>query len=440
MPTDPKLPPQCPESEKVALGVLLIGGQRGHDLFDELSEDDFATYHHVVIFRAMVAARRKTIQAGRPEFKAEMAAAKTWEDGRTAAYFGEAAAAAVHAADVPGHLEIVREKATARRMLGVLVEIQGWILDNVMSVRDIVAHFETDIFRAAEIRQRKDLIPLQAAVAGAMRDLDDRRKPDGKRPISTGFLDLDRAIVEGWRGGQFVVCGARPGVGKTALALSLALAAAKGGTPVLFCSLEMRASELAARVLAMESYVALNHILGTATIDGARMQRLLRAQDDSTSPLFIDDEPSQTMASISAVARRAAKRHGVGMVIVDYLQLIQHEGGKGEPLHVRVGNTSRQMKLLARQLDVPVLCLAQLNRESEGRTGNRPQLSDLRDSGNIEQDADTVILLHAQPYPNGAEVQQITACIDKQRSGPRGDVTLDYRRPVVRFENRSYNN
>ncbi len=322
-------------------------------------------------------------------------------------------------------------------MLRVLDEIRGWILDGVMPVREIISHFESDIFRASEIRQRKELITLEHAVRNAMIDLGDRRKPDGKRPISTGFADLDGALVEGWRGGQFIVCGARPGIGKSSLALSHSLAAAKAGTPVLFFSLEMRASELASRVLAMEALVSLNHILGTYDIDSARMERLIQAQDRSTCPVLIDDEPCQTMSSISAVSRRAVKRHGVGLIVVDYLQLIQLEG-KGDRHDVQVGAISRQMKLLARQLDVPIICLAQLNRESEKRNGGRPQLSDLRDSGNIEQDADTVMLLWGQPYADGSEVQQVTVCIDKQRSGPRKDVVLDYRRPCVRFENRSH--
>ena len=430
--------PHSPASEKVVIGALLIPGQRAQDLFEELTEDDLYEYRNVTIFRAMIAARRKTIHAARDEFKAEMKAVGTWEDGKTPTYFAEAIAAAMHAADVPGHVETVREKATARRMLNLLSEIQGWIIDGVMPIDQIVAHFETDIFKAAAVKQKKELTTAHAAIGEALGELDGRVTGSLPRPVPTGFHEIDTALVGGWRGSQFAVLGARPGLGKTALALALALNAAKAGNASMLFSLEMKSSELGERLVAMESGVPISIVRGSSRPDEATMRKLIGAHDGMSAPLLIDPEPCQTYASIAAATRRAVKRHGVKFVIIDYLQLIEHHGDKGESHTLKVGHTSRNFKLLSRQLDITILALSQLSRESERRGDGRPILSDLRDSGSLEQDADIVMFLWGKDYEGGSEVRPITLCLYKQRSGQTGDIELDYRRPVVRFENRRH--
>lgn len=428
----------APASEKATIGALLIPGDRSQELAESLDEVDFQDYRNVTILRAVVAARRKTPLAGRLEFIAEMKEAKTFEEGKTPLYFTEAIIAASGAADVAAHIEAVREKSTARKILRLTTEIQGWIIDGVMPMAQIVAHFETDIFKAAELKQRKELTTAHAAIGEALTELDGRVSGTLPLPVSTGFHEVDKALVGGWRGSQFAVLGARPGLGKTALALALGLNAAKAGSPSMLFSLEMKASELGERLVAMESGVPISIVRGSSRPDEATMKKLVVTHDGMSAQFLIDPEPCQTFASIAATVRRAVKRHGIKFVIIDYLQLIEHHGDKGDSHTLKVGHTSRNLKLLSRQLDIPILALSQLSRESEKRGDGRPILSDLRDSGSLEQDADIVMFLWGQDYAGGAEVRRITLCLYKQRSGKTGDIDLDYRRHVLRFENQGH--
>ncbi len=433
-----KLRPQNPASEKIALGAILIPGERSQDTFDQFEEEHFFDYRNLTIFRAMALARRKTIHAGRDEFEAEMRTAKTWEDNRTGAYFTEAVAAALDAADFADHIEKVHEKAMARRALRLLDEIRSYIVESVMPVRDVIAHFENDIFKIAESKSKThSLVTLHDAQKQILDEIDNQDLSSEKPPIPTGFLELDQKLLDGWKTGDVIVCGARPGVGKSSLALSFALNAAKTGTPALFFALEMRASALARRAFSMESGVPLRHIQPGRTIDTGTIKKLLETHDRKTAaPLYFDDSARQTVESIAAISRRAVARHGVGFIAIDYLQLIDHGRGK-EQQYLKIGNTTRELKILARQLGVPILYLSQLNRECENREGGRPLKSDLRDSGNIEQDADTILLLWPQDAEEDDDHQRVIVCIDKQRNGPQGEVTLNYSRPHTRFENRT---
>ena len=228
---------------------------------------------------------------------------------------------------------------------------------------------------------------------------------------------------------------ARPSVGKSAIALNFALHALRQ-VPVLFFSQEMSRTELANRALAFAASVPLHAISGTRHPTAEEVKLLVdAAQAREECELWIDDRPNLSASEVARSVRRAMRRRNVGLVVVDYLQRMKHDRNAGETTTRQVGETAKQMKTLARACKVPVICLAQLNREVEGRGDGKPKLSDLRDSGEIEQEADIVMLLHPhQPNPADPTTQQIDVLVEKQRNGPKSAVTLDYRRPFTRFE------
>jgi replicative DNA helicase len=250
--------------------------------------------------------------------------------------------------------------------------------------------------------------------------------------LSSGLAEMDN-LTAGWQRGEVALVGARPATGKTAFALQLTQhAAVEEGVPTLFFSLEQSRLELAARLLCARAGVDAQRLRrGELTPD--EIKRLAEAADIlRQAPLFIDDSPSQRVLHIAARARRRKQRDGLGLVVIDYIQLIEPDNRR-DPRHEQVGSISRRLKQLAKELDVPLLVLAQLNRSSEERTGHRPRLADLRESGSLEQDADTVLLLHRPDSPDPDERDNLEVIVAKQRNGPVGTVTLRFERALMRF-------
>lgn len=433
-----RLPPHSREAEAGVLGALLREGLAADGTFGELTPDDFYYDAHQKIFRVFrdYAAAGKTFDL--VTCFEELVTRKEQADVGGAGFLADLYDAMPTAANLEYHADIVRERAVRRRLIHAACELTRDAYDGAAPAADLLERFYESALSTA--RTGKDPVTLTAALRQVMDGIDERNRPGGKRPLTTGFDALDN-VLGGFRGGEFVLVGARPSVGKSALALALLLAAAEAGTPGLMFSLEMSAEEMASRVLAMKAEVPLNQIRGRLDDEKATARRLLDAVDRTRLPVWIDDRADHTVASIAGVCKRAVRRHRVGLVVIDYLQLLKHEGGKNDPQHVRVGDTSRRLKLLARTLDVPVVCLAQLNRESTTRTDGRPMLSDFRESGNLEQDCDVALLLWPVAPPEGPAavgpppaVQEVRICVEKQRNGPRTVVPLDYRRAFTRFE------
>jgi replicative DNA helicase len=257
--------------------------------------------------------------------------------------------------------------------------------------------------------------------------------------VETGFVDFDQ-MTGGLQKSELIILAARPSMGKTALAMNMAEYAALNGTPVLFVSLEMSAIELGDRLLCSFARVNGNRLRNGTITHEERRKLVNAAAQISQAPLFIDDAPSRTMTEIAANARRLKRRSGLGVVIVDYLQLIDPDNPR-DPRQEQVAKISRRLKGLARELDVPVLCLAQLNRQVESTHSNKPQLSHLRESGAIEQDADVVMFVHREEYymTNEEDREQVRGQADllirKQRNGPTGDVKLTWSHEFTRFDN-----
>ena len=281
---------------------------------------------------------------------------------------------------------------------------------------------------------------LPQLVAKALAELDERQANGVAAGHQTGFNDLD-ILLGGLRPGQLVVLGARPGSGKTALALAFLVALCRNnGVPAYFSSLEMPNTEIVHRLLAMATGVSLHRITRAKLNmqDAEALAGAVRPNVYGQTKLYIDDSPHANTLRLHAQTRRMVRRYGVQMLAVDYLQLLQPADPRENRVQ-QVGKMTRELKLVARDCNIPVLLLSQLNRQSEDRGDTRPKLSDLRESGSIEQDADAVILLHVPPgQGDELECWRVNAIVAKNRNGPTGEVPLVFRRPVVRFESAAW--
>jgi replicative DNA helicase len=430
------MPPHNLGAERAVLGAMLRYPPAAADAAHLLQAEHFYADHHQKIFRAIVFLWHagKTVDL---TTVSERLHQLNQDDGDTPAYLGELWDSAPTAVGMEDHAQIVRDRATARMLLHACAEIMRHVGDGRMPSDDALALAEREIF-AVSAQSRKDAIVLRDAINRA-RDRIDERVTGARsvRGIPSGWDTLD-AITAGLQPAEFTICAARPSTGKTAWAVNLAHhVALEQNVPVLFASLEQQVEELAERFMCLESGTN-SHLLRRGYLRHEDTARLISASETlSDVPIYIDDCPQQTMLHISGMARRYRMRHNIGLLIVDYLGLIEPEVGK-QSREREVATISRRLKQLARELKIPVVALAQLNREPEKNKGDRPKLSHLRDSGSQEQDADVVLLLHRpvinEPTREPALVEPITVIIAKQRNGPTGEIELSFRKDCMRFE------
>jgi replicative DNA helicase len=302
-------------------------------------------------------------------------------------------------------------------------------------VDELVNAAQAEVYAVTERRTSEDYQPLSAIIEGAIDEIEaSSHRGDGLTGIPTGFADLDR-LTNGFHGGQMIVIAARPAVGKSTLGLDIARSAAiHHKLPSVIFSLEMGRNEITMRLLSAEARIPLQN-MRKGTMREEDWTRLARTMGDvSDAPLFIDDSPNMSLMEIRAKCRRLKQKHGLKLVIVDYLQLMT-SGKRVESRQQEVSEFSRALKLLAKELEVPVIALSQLNRGPEQRTDKKPQMSDLRESGSIEQDADMVILLHREDMyekesPRAGEADFIVA---KHRNGPTDTITVAFQGHYSRF-------
>lgn len=428
-------PPQSVTAERQVLAAMFNSAGCRDDIFGRVRPEDFYLDAHQRIMRSAA----KLFAGGHPPDMAAVAEELS-RTGQLADVGGAKYLAEVWETNPTGigweyFASQVLETAGRRRLILACTEAARDAFDGTQSATELLADHERRVFSLGEsCGDRSDPVPLTEALREAIGAIDDRLAGRGERPIPTGFQSLDQ-VIGGFRRGQLVVIAARPSDGKSAIALAFALNALRH-VPALFFSQEMSRVELSNRVLAMRASVPLHAVDGTKPLTDAEIARLLRAADERTAnELHIDDRSHLTAAEVTRKTRWAIRRHGVRMVVVDYLQRMSHDRRSGETTTRQVGDTAKAMKTLARTCDVPVICLAQLNRKPAERNDGRPKLSDLRDSGEIEQEADVVMLLHPQPpHPSEPGKQVVEVLVEKQRNGPKSTVSLDYRRPFTRFE------
>ncbi len=433
-----RLPPHSPEAERCVLGSMLReNGVIGDVLQIITSEETFYADAHQKIFCAV----RDLYDSGKPVDAVILAERlkeqKHIEDIGGYAYLGELWDAAPTAANAEHYARIVRDKAIVRNLIHASTEILRDSYDQVMSADNLLENAERKILDIAEQGITGETFTLSQVLTETYDRIDKRQLHDQLTTsgVPTGYIDLDN-ITAGLQNSELVILAARPSVGKTALCMNIIRhVVVEEGEPAFLVSLEQSRIELAERLLCCQARVD-SHRLRKGHVSGNDMQKLIEAGGTlKTAKLFIDDSPGQGMLRIAANARRLKLRHGIKLVAIDYLQLIEPDNRR-DSRQEQVAAVSRRLKFLARELQIPVLALAQVNRSSEDRQDHRPRLADLRESGSIEQDADTVMMLHRpELYEPGQHEGVVEVLIAKQRNGPTGEVTLTFLKQFMRFEN-----
>jgi replicative DNA helicase len=432
-----RLPPQSREAERSVLGSLLRENGVIGDVLQIIRADNFYLDAHQKIFQAIVALYDKGHPVDLVTLAELLQQQKQIEDVGGYAYLAELWDAAPTAANAEYYARIVRDKGLVRHLIHASTEILRDAYDQSQPADEMLESAERKILDIAQLGITGQTITLQDALREAYDRIDSRHDKDQMSisGLATGYLDLDE-ITAGLQNSELVIVAARPSVGKTAFALNLARhIAVEEKAPVFFVSLEQSRIELAERLLCCQAQVD-SHKLRKGHLGSGDMDKLTGAADYlRQSHLFIDDSPGQGMLRIAANARRLMLRQKIRCVMIDYLQLIEPDNRR-DPRQEQVAQISRRLKFLARELKIPVVALAQLNRGVEDRQSHEPRLADLRESGSIEQDADTVMLLHRpEMFEPGQHEGTVEIIVAKQRNGPTGKVTLTYVKQFMRFEN-----
>ncbi|GHF69730.1 replicative DNA helicase [Streptomyces thermodiastaticus] len=432
-----RVPPQDLEAEQSVLGGMLLSKEAIADVVEILKGHDFYKPAHETIYQAILDVYARGEPADPITIAAELT--KRGEINRVggASYLHSLVQAVPTAANAAYYAEIVHDRAVLRRLVeaGTRITQMGYAADD--DVDEIVNRAQAEIYAVTEQRTSEDYLPLGDIMEGALDEIEAIGSRSGEMTgVPTGFTDFD-ALTNGLHPGQMIVIAARPAMGKSTLALDFARTAAiKHNLPSVIFSLEMGRNEIAMRLLSAEARVALHHMRsGTMTDDDwTRLAR--RMPDVSAAPLYIDDSPNLSMMEIRAKCRRLKQRNDLKLVVIDYLQLMQSGSTRrAESRQQEVSEMSRNLKLLAKELEIPVIALSQLNRGPEQRTDKKPMVSDLRESGSIEQDADMVILLHREDAyekesPRAGEADLIVA---KHRNGPTATITVAFQGHYSRF-------
>jgi replicative DNA helicase len=341
------------------------------------------------------------------------------------------------AANASFYAKIVQEKATLRRLVEVGTRIAQLGYANEGEVTDLVNTAQEDVYRVTQSGTGEDYVALSDSIEAAIAEIEAAQDSNGDLVgVPTGFTELD-ALTNGFHPGQLIIVAARPAMGKSTFALDVARnAAIAQNKSTLFFSLEMGRAEIAMRMLSAESSIPLQSMRkgNIADSDWTKLAQVRGRINDA--PLYIDDSPNMTLVEIRAKCRRLSQRVGLKMIVIDYLQLLT-SGKKVESRQQEVSEFSRALKLLSKELNIPVVALSQLNRQAEQTKDKKPELSHLRESGSLEQDADVVVLLHRESmgdsdHPRAGEADLILA---KQRSGPTGIVTVAFQGHYSRFVN-----
>lgn len=431
-----RTPPHDLLAEQSVLGGMMLSPDAVADVYGVLRSVDFYVPKHEVIYEAVM----ELYSHGEPtdEIAVSDQLTKTGNLQRAggAAHLHTLTTIVPTAANAGYYAEIVAEKALLRRLVGAGTRIvqMGYAAEGDAS--DLVNTAQAEIYGVTGMASSADYVPLSAAMNDAIQEIERAQTLEGGMTgVPTGFRELDE-MTNGFAGGQMIIIAARPAMGKSTLALDVARGAAvNASAATVFFSLEMGRSEIATRLLAAEASIPMGR-LRKGDLDQRDWTKLAATQSRiNDAPLFLDDSPNLTLAEIRAKCRRLKQRNDLRMVVIDYLQLLT-SGKRVENRQQEVSEFSRALKLLAKELDVPVVALSQLNRASEQRADKMPAISDLRESGSLEQDADMVILLHRESvyekdHPRAGEADFILA---KQRNGPTGTVTVAFQGHFSRFQ------
>ena len=433
------LPPHNLEAEESILSAVLFDNSTLLDLLDTLTPDDFYHKHHQVIFTAIAELFTDNQPIDLVTLTNRLQETNKLKQAGGAAYLASLVSSIPLAVNVKYYAKIVYDKACLRKLIKNSQSIVQRCFEDGGDVDEVIDFAESSVFEVSENKIKPSFYPLSKVIDESLHAIEDRQ---GHRSlitgVETGFTRLDR-MTSGFQKSDLIILAARPSMGKTAFALNLARnAAVKANVPTAVFSLEMSKEQLSMRMLCSEARVDSN-VVRTGFFKPDDWNRLTDAATLLMSaPIFIDDSADISALEVRAKTRRLKMDHDIGLIIIDYLQLMKTRQS-GERRDLEISEMSRSLKNLAKELDLPVIALSQLNRKLEERSDKRPQLSDLRESGALEQDADVVAFIYRDEVYNKDEnaVSKGTAelIIAKQRNGPTGTVPLTFLNKYTRFEN-----
>ncbi len=443
--TDPraerlKIPPQSIEAEQSVLGGLMLDNRCLDQIADKVNEKDFYRREHRLIYRAICSLCEENSPADVITVSEQLQHQGELEGAGGLAYLGALAKNTPSTANVSAYADIVRERSIMRQLLHVASEITGSVYEpEGRNTIELLDHAERNILAISDegSRRRGGFQPLTKLLSLAVDRIDKLYHSDSPLSgIPTGFSDLDQ-LTSGLQESDLIIVAGRPSMGKTSLAMNIAESVAVGQkTPVAIFSMEMQGEQLAMRMLSSMSRINTHRIRTGQLIDEDWPRVTSTMSLLSQAPIFIDDSPGLTPLELRSRARRLKREHGLGLILVDYLQMMEayesHENRATEISHI-----TRALKNLAKELNIPLIAMSQLNRSLEQRPNKRPVMSDLRESGSIEQDADVILFIYRDEVYNEDSVDKGTAeiIIGKQRNGPLGTVRLTFLGQYTKFEN-----
>lgn len=437
-PTIDRIPPHNDEAERSVLGAILLEPEALITASEIILPTDFYKIGHQKIFDAMLALSDRGEPVDVVTVTEQLSATQELENVGGMSYLAELATAVPTSAHVEQYAKIIEEKSTLRRLIRTAADIieDGYTRED--EVEEVVAQAEARMMEVSNRKNSRDFRSIDDVLVETFANIEVLHQHQGEvTGIPTGFDDLDK-ITAGFQRNDLIIVAARPSVGKTAFALNIAQnVGTKTDENVAIFSLEMGADQLVMRMLCAEGNINAQS-LRTGDLTDEDWDKLVMATGTlSNAGIYIDDSPGLRVNEIRSKCRRLKQEHGLGMIIIDYLQLISGSGRSGENRQQEVSEISRSLKGLARELEVPVIALSQLSRGVEQRQDKRPMMSDLRESGSIEQDADIVSFLYRDDYydKESESSNMIEIIIAKQRNGPTGTVTLAFVKEFNKFLN-----
>jgi replicative DNA helicase len=432
-----KVPPQNLEAEQSVLGGILLDNMAINSVLEIIVTDDFYSEAHRKIFTAILDLSEKSEPSDLITLSSILRDKKQLDGIGGESYLASLVDTVPSAANISYYSKIVKEKAILRKLIGAATEILNKSYDSSSDIDSVLDESEHTIFEISENKVKPTFYPIKEIIKDSFKTIESLYEKKALiTGVSTGYKKVDE-ITSGFQNSDLIIIAGRPSMGKTALAINIAqYASIENETPVAIFSLEMSKEQLAFRLLASE-----------ARVDSQRLRKGFVGEVDwpklttaagrlSEAPIYIDDTPAISVLEMKAKARRLKAEHGLGLVILDYLQLMR---GRGPSREQEISEISRSLKSLAKELEVPVVALSQLNRQVEARSDRRPQLADLRESGAIEQDADVIMFIYRDEVYNKSEDNPekglAEVIVGKQRNGPTGLVKLSFLKEYTRFEN-----
>jgi replicative DNA helicase len=440
-----RLPPQSLDAEKGVLGSLLLDPELCDEVALLLRKEDFYAGANQLLYQHLLDMHNEGVRVDSLLLLDRLKQKGDLESVGGAAYLGDVINSVPTAANAEHYARIVRDKATLRNLIHASTEILRDAYDQSFEAGDLLSQTEEKIFRILDRQGANKLLSMADVLHQAMTRIDSRmQQAGGISGLPTGLTDLDH-LTGGLHPSELIILAARPSMGKSALASNIAESVSViHNRCTLFVSLEMSGIELGDRMLCSFAHVDAKRLRDGSISNDERRKLIDKMSEMSQAPLFIDDTPSRTMTEIAATARRMKRKNDLALIVIDYLQLIEPDNMR-DPRQEQVARIARRLKGLARELEVPVLCLAQLNRQAEASRDNRPRLNHLRESGAIEQDADVVLFVHREEYylspverddeQNKDKIGTAEIIIAKQRNGPVGEVKLSWFQQFTRFQN-----